>query len=162
MYIVAQLIGGIAGSALSFALNVSGTRGNIDGLRLAKGYGETRGFFMELLLTSVLVFAFLASTSNDNQRKNFGFANALAVGLAITLAHLVGIPYTGSAINPARAFGPSVVCNKWQSYHWIYWIAPLCGGVLAALVYRFAIKPELTVSSTRESPENAPLITAES
>ena len=50
-----------------------------------------QGFFVEFLLTGILVFAFLASSSNDNNRKDFGFANALAVGLAITLAHLVGV-----------------------------------------------------------------------
>lgn len=148
-YFIAQLFGGIAGSAITFGLNPHDTRSKIDGLRLGAGLNVAQGFFVEFFLTAVLVFAFLASSSSDNNRKDFGFANPLAVGLSITLSHLVGIPYTGSGINPARAFGPSVIVNTWMGYHWVYWVAPLLGGVFAALFYRFIVKMEIGIEDER-------------
>jgi len=154
-YIIAQLLGGIAGSAISFGLNEPEARNSIDGLRLGDGLNAAQGFFMELFLTSILVFTYLASCSCDNNRRNLGFVNSLAIGLAIVLAHLVGIPYTGAGINPARAFAPSLVVNQWQSYHWIYWIAPLVGGVVSALFYRFIIKAEIGEKGDRH--ERMPL-----
>lgn len=142
-YIGAQLVGGIAGSAITYAVNPADKRGPLGNVALAPGYSVAQGFFTEMLLTGILVFAFLASSSSDNNRKDFGFSNALAVGLSITLAHLVGIPYTGSSINPARAFGPAVIGSVWHPYHWMYWVAPFCGGIAAAFVYRFIIKPDM-------------------
>ena len=82
---------GIAGSVITFALNPADKRGPLGNVALGKGYSVAQGFFVELILTGILVFAFLASTSSDNNRKDFGFSNALAVGLAIVLAHLVGV-----------------------------------------------------------------------
>jgi glycerol uptake facilitator-like aquaporin len=60
----------------------------------------------------------------------------MAIGLAVLVDHLVGIPLTGASMNPARSFGPAVVANVWDD-HWIYWLGPLIGAGVAALVYEF-------------------------
>lgn len=136
-YTLAQLIGAIAGSAITYGLTPEKRRGGLGNLSISPDITETQGLFVELILTMVLVFTVLASTSSDHNRKDFGYANGLAIGISITVAHLVGIPYTGSGINPARAFGPAVVANQWEEYHWIYWVGPYIGGALAAVMYKF-------------------------
>ena len=58
----------------------------------------------------------------------------LAIGLAVVVAHLVGVPITGTGLNPARSIGPAIVSGTWIN-HWIYWVGPIIGGMLAGLVY---------------------------
>lgn len=76
---------------ITYALNPAANRGALGNVSLGNGYTEVHGFFIEMILTSILVFTFLASSSTDNGRGNFGFNNCLAVGLAITVDHLVGV-----------------------------------------------------------------------
>jgi glycerol uptake facilitator-like aquaporin len=60
----------------------------------------------------------------------------IAIGLAVLVDHLIGVPLTGASMNPARSFGPSLVANFWDD-HWVYWVGPLAGGSLAGLFYYF-------------------------
>jgi len=64
------------------------------------------------------------------------FMAPLGIGLALFIAHLAGIYFTGASLNPARSFGPDVVLGKFNGYHWIYWVGPALGAVLAVLFYR--------------------------
>lgn len=155
-YIMAQVVGGILGSGITFALNPADKRGQLGNCAIAKGYSNAQAFAIEMVLTAVLVFAFLAASSSDNNRKNWGFGNAFAVGITITVCHFVGVPYTGSGINPARVFGPAVVRNIWHSYHWVYWVAPIVGGILAGLIYKYIIKIDFGPSEPIN--ENSPLV----
>jgi len=95
---------------------------------------------LEAVLTFILVFVFFATMVDLGS-----FASRFAgfpVGLAITFAMLVGYPFTGAAMNPARAFGPALVARHWSN-HGVYWVGPLFGGVLAGVIYdRFFLRNE--------------------
>jgi aquaporin Z len=90
-------------------------------------------FVLEVVLTAVLVFTVLATT---NPQAPIGFAG-LAIGLVLTLIHLVGIPVTNTSVNPARSTGPATVVGGWAlAQLWLFWVAPLLGGLAAAGLYR--------------------------
>ena len=82
---------GIVGSAITYAVIPKNRHGMLGALQPASGVDSVQAFFVELILTVILLFTVFSSTSDDNGRKDFGFANALAIGLAVTVAHLVGV-----------------------------------------------------------------------
>jgi aquaporin Z len=91
------------------------------------------GFTTELVLTFFFVLVVIAVTSNLSAIP----VAPLAVGLALTLVHLIGIPVTNTSVNPARSTGPALFIGGWAlAQLWLFWLAPLAGGVLAAGVYR--------------------------
>jgi glycerol uptake facilitator-like aquaporin len=87
---------------------------------------------MELVLTFLLVFVVFSAAMD---KRGPGVLGPLAVGLAVLVIHLVAVPLTGAGVNPARSLGPAIASGFWTD-HWIYWLAPLAGGVLAAGVYQ--------------------------
>ncbi|TYJ99081.1 putative aquaporin TIP3-2 [Cucumis melo var. makuwa] len=123
-YWVAQILGAIIASLL---------------LRLATGVSELHGFLLEIILTFALVYTVYA-TAIDPKRGSLGTIAPLAIGLIVGANILVGGAFDGACMNPARAFGPSLVGWRWDN-HWIYWIGPLLGGGLAALVYEYLVIP---------------------
>lgn len=140
-YILAQVIGGIAGSAVLYAI-VSGNPGFslADGFA-ANGFGEHSpgGYPMlscliaETVLTLVFVFVILKAIEPTAP---VGFA-PLAIGLTLTLIHLISIPVTNTSVNPARSTGPAVFVGGWAlSQLWFFWVFPILGGILAGLLYR--------------------------
>ena len=90
---------------------------------------------MEAILTIFLVVAVFATAVDE--RGAFKAVAGFGIGLVITMDILTGGPLTGAAINPARAFGPELVYNAWESYSWIYYVGPFAGGVIAALLYEY-------------------------
>jgi aquaporin Z len=142
-YVGAQLIGGIAGAAVLFGI-LSGAPGysrSVQGLG-TDGWGKNSmiginaggAFAAEVVLTFLFVLVVLAATSRLGSP---GFAG-MAIGLALTAVHLFGIPLTGTSVNPARSLGPAqIVGGDALSQVWLFLIAPLVGGALAAVVYRF-------------------------
>ncbi|CAJ1072485.1 aquaporin-1-like [Xyrichtys novacula] len=134
-YTAAQMLGAVAGSAIVYSIRPK----NIDSLGVNKLNGITpgQGFGVEFLLTLQLVLCVLAVT--DKRRDVNGFA-PLAIGLSVGLGHLAGISYTGCGINPARSFGPAVIQDSFDN-HWVYWVGPMSGGVVAALLYDFLLAP---------------------
>ena len=82
---------GVVGSAITYALIPKDRRGMLGALQPASDVEPVQAFFIELILTVILLFTVFSSTSDDNGRKDFGFANALAIGLAVTVAHLIGV-----------------------------------------------------------------------
>ncbi len=130
-YIIAQFAGAIAGAAalMAFVGKESGLGAN--GLWEGKILGS---FFIEIILTFVFVIAILGVTSKVEN----GAVAGIVIGLTLTLVHILGISFTGTSVNPARSFGPALfVGGDALANVWIFILAPLVGGVLAAVVYKF-------------------------
>ena len=97
------------------------------------GDGAGAGLALEMAMTFALVFVVFATAMDP---KGPGHLAPAAIGLVIMADHFVGIPMTGASMNPARSFGPALVANEWAD-HWVYWLGPLLGGGIAALVYEY-------------------------
>lgn len=135
-YLVAQFLGGILGAGLlTFFFGSNSALG-------ANGYGELSAlgtammpaFVIEVVLTFTFVLAILGVTSKVENASTTG----LVIGLTLTLIHILGIPFTGTSVNPARSFGPALLQGGVAlSQVWVFILAPLIGGVLAALVWKY-------------------------
>jgi aquaporin Z len=140
-YWAAQIAGGIvaalvlyliANGATDFSATASGFAANGYGSHSPGGYVLGAGFLSEIVMTFMFVMVVLGSTHHTAFR---AFA-PLAIGLALTLIHLVSIPVTNTSVNPARSTGPALFAGGWAvGQLWLFWIAPLIGGVIAGLVY---------------------------
>ncbi|MFW8644751.1 aquaporin Z [Rhizobium beringeri] len=140
-YVVAQVVGAIAAAALLYLI-ASGKAGFELGGFAANGYGDhspggyslLSALLIEVLLTMFFLIIILGSTSS---RVPAGFA-PLAIGLGLTLIHLVSIPVTNTSVNPARSTGQALFVGGWALQQlWLFWIAPLAGGALGGLVWKF-------------------------
>lgn len=143
-YIIAQFIGAIAGAGiLAYIIPNGGSTGlgsNGFGDASALGIDMVQAIVVEVILTFVFVLAILGVTSKIQNSSVAG----IVIGLTLTLVHILGIPFTGTSVNPARSFGPALVslfCGNAtpMSQVWVFIVAPLAGGVIAALVYKFLI-----------------------
>ncbi|KAJ9172507.1 hypothetical protein P3X46_015737 [Hevea brasiliensis] len=135
-YWVAQLLGAIVASLL-LRLVTNGMRPV--GFYVASGVGEVHGLIMEMVMTFGLVYTVYA-TAVDPKRGSLGIIAPLAIGFIVGANILVGGPFDGASMNPARAFGPALVGWRWRN-HWIYWLGPFVGGGLAALIYEYTVIP---------------------
>jgi aquaporin TIP len=132
MYLVAQLVGAIVGSLLLKAIVPAGVAGNLGAHGLGPAAsGAGAGFLAEIILTFALVGTVYATAIY--KRGLAAYAPA-AIGLAVLVDHLAGVPMTGASMNPARSFGPALIAGAWAN-HWIYWAGPIVGGIVAAVVY---------------------------
>ncbi len=133
LYVAAQLVGAVIGALLLEAALVGGVEGNLGAhaLNLEVLDGKGAGVMVEAVLTFVLVFTVFATAMDPRGMANLA---PIAIGLAVLVDHFVGVPLTGASMNPARSFGPALVADAWSD-HWVYWLGPLIGGGLAALVY---------------------------
>ena len=140
-YIVAQVIGAIAAAALllmiasgkpGYSIVANGLVANGYGEHSPGGYSLLAGFVCETVLTFFFLLIILGTTE---PRAPHGFA-PLAIGLALTLIHLISIPVTNTSVNPARSLGPAVFVGGWAlTQLWLFWLAPLLGAVVAGLLY---------------------------
>jgi aquaporin Z len=140
-YVVAQVLGGIAGAGTLYVI-ASGKAGfDVSGGFASNGYGahSPGGYSLVSCLVAevVLTFFFLMIImGSTDKRAPAGFA-PIAIGLGLTLIHLIGIPVTNLSVNPARSTGPAVFVGGWAlSQLWLFWLAPIVGGALAGGVYR--------------------------
>jgi aquaporin Z len=141
-YIVAQVLGAIAGAGALYLI-ASGKAGfDLAGGFASNGYAEHSpgGYTLaaclaaEVVLTFGFLFVILGATHGNAPK---GFA-PIAIGLCLTLIHLVSIPVTNTSVNPARSTGPALFVGGWAlSQLWLFWVAPIVGAALAGLVYRF-------------------------
>jgi aquaporin Z len=140
-YIAAQVVGAIAGAAVLYVI-ASGEPGFsvADGFA-ANGYGEhsigryslTAGAVSELVMTFMFLIVILGAT---HQRAPVGFAG-IAIGLALTLIHLISIPVTQTSVNPARSTGPALFVGDWALEQlWLFWLVPIVGAALAGFLYK--------------------------
>jgi aquaporin Z len=145
LYIVAQCVGAVIGAGLlyvvalgnpSYAIALNGLGQNGYDAASPTGFSMTSAFLAEVLLTFIFLLVIHGSTSEKAPK---GFAG-LAIGLSLVLIHLVGIPITGTSVNPARSLGPAVIVGGTAlNQLWLFWAAPIIGAVLAAGVWK-AIK----------------------
>lgn len=130
-YVIAQFAGAIAGAALLMAF--VGKESGLGANALYKG-DIALSIIIEIILTFVFVIAILGVTSKTEN----GAVAGIVIGLSLTLVHILGISFTGTSVNPARSFGPALfVGGEALANVWVFLVAPLIGGVLAALVYKF-------------------------
>lgn len=127
----AQIMGGIAASGMVFGLfptefNVRTT--------LSSQTSLVQGVFIEAILTAELVFTIFMLAKEKHKAT---FIAPVGIGLALFIAEMVGVFYTGGSLNPARSFGPCVVTWTWDHEHWIYWVGPVLGSLIAVFFYKF-------------------------
>jgi aquaporin Z len=156
-YIIAQIIGAIVGAGILYAI----ASGNPDYAIAANGLGQNgygehspAGFSLlaaliaEIVLTAIFIVVILGATHEDAPK---GFAG-LAIGLSLVFIHLVGIPITGTSVNPARSIGPAVfVGGDALAQVWLFILAPLVGGVLAAVVWKYALEKQVSGNRRRQA-----------
>ncbi len=146
-YIVAQVMGGIAGAAILYLIAsgksdfvLGGFASNGFGEHSPGGYSMTSALVIEVAMTFIFLFVILGSTYTKAPR---GFAG-LAIGLCLTLIHLISIPVTNTSVNPARSTSQALFAGDWAiDQLWLFWLAPIVGAILAGIVYK-AISPEVT------------------
>lgn len=139
-YIVAQVIGGALGALVLYAIasdvagfSLGGFASNGYAEHSPGGYGLLGALVAEVVLTAMFLIVIHGAT---DKRAPAGFA-PIAIGLCLTLIHLIGIPITNLSVNPARSTGPALIVGGWALQQlWLFWIAPIAGGVLGGLAYR--------------------------
>jgi aquaporin Z len=151
-YWVVQVLGGVVAAWILMSIAAGNGSDPLAGGLAANGFAEHSpghyslgaGFLCEVIMTAVFLFVIMGAT---DKRAPAGFA-PIAIGLALTLIHLISIPVTNTSVNPARSTGPAVFVQGWAlSQLWMFWVAPLLGGAIGALVYRF-ITPGMGATET--------------
>jgi aquaporin Z len=141
-YVISQVIGGLVAAALLYAIASGAPDFSLDKGFAANGYGEhSPGHYSllscllsEVVLSMMFLFVIMGATHG---KAPVGFA-PLAIGLCLTLVHLVGIPVTNLSVNPARSTGPAVFVGGWAiAQLWLFWVAPIFGGALGGILYRW-------------------------
>mgnify|MGYP000627616946 FL=1 len=147
-YIISQVLGGIAGAGILYLIvsnqagfeGVGGFAANGFGEHSPGGFNMTAALITEVVMTFIFLFVILGSTYTQAPR---GFAG-LAIGLCLTLIHLISIPVTNTSVNPARSTSQAIFAEGgWALGElWLFWVAPIVGAALAGLVYK-ALSPEI-------------------
>jgi aquaporin Z len=151
-YVIAQVLGAVAASGVLYVI-ASGKAGfDLAGGFASNGYGEhspggyslVAGLVCEVVMTAGFLFVIMGATDN---RAPAGFA-PIAIGLALTLIHLISIPVTNTSVNPARSTGPALFVGGWAlAQLWLFWVAPIFGGILGGAAYRW-----LMAATAAEAP----------
>jgi len=141
-YVVAQVLGGFAGALLLYLIAsgqagfdlANGLAANGYDAHSPGGYSLFTGLVTEVVMTFMFVLIILGAT---DRRAPAGFA-PIAIGLALTLIHLISIPVTNTSVNPARSTGPALIVRDWAiGQLWLFWVAPIAGALLAGVLYRW-------------------------
>ena len=146
-YIAAQVIGGLLGAAVLYLI-ASGKAGfSLAGGLASNGFGEhspggysvMAAFVCEVVMTGMFLVIIMGAT---DKRAPAGFA-PIAIGLALTLIHLISIPVTNTSVNPARSTGPALLVGDWAlAQLWLFWVAPIGGAVIGGVLYRWLGGPD--------------------
>src|SRR5215813_2529102 len=163
-YVIAQVLGAIAGAAVLYLIASGKADFSLAGGFASNGYGEhspggyslAAGLVSEIVMTFMFLTVILGATNKRAPQQLAG----VAIGLALTLIHLVSIPVTNTSVNPARSTGPAIFVGGWAlSQLWLFWVAPIVGGALAGAVYAF-IFGETKTTTTETQPTEAKTMTA--
>lgn len=147
-YIFAQVLGGLIAAALLYFVAsgkpgfelANGLAANGYGEHSPGGYSMAAGFVTELMMTAMFVLIILGAT---DKRAPANLA-PIAIGLALTLIHLISIPITNTSVNPARSTGPALIVGGWAVQQlWLFWLAPLLGAVIGGVTYRWLDKADI-------------------
>jgi aquaporin Z len=139
-HIVAQVLGGIAGAAILYVIASGKTGFDVSAGMASNGYGthSPGGYsLMACLVTEIVMTCFflIVIIGCTDKRFNKGFA-PIPIGLCLTIIHLVSIPVTNTSVNPARSTGPAIFVGGWAIEQlWLFWVAPIIGGVLGGIIY---------------------------
>lgn len=148
-YIFAQVLGGVAGAAVLYLIASGQTGFDAAAGFASNGYGEhspggytlVAALVIEIVMTFMFLIIILGAT---DKRAPAGFA-PIAIGLGLTLIHLISIPVTNTSVNPARSTGVAIFQGDWAlSQLWLFWVAPIVGAILAGIVYRWFEAEEKT------------------
>ena len=136
MYMVMQCLGAVAGALVLTLIMPQGTHGNLGAHGLGGNVSIAGGLTTEIVVTFMLVSAFMTATMGGSRPAALGLA---AIGLTSVLGYLFATPLTGASMNPARSFGPAFVSGVWHE-QWIFWAGPRVGGMLAALAHQALVR----------------------
>lgn len=148
-YIVAQVVGAAIAAGTLYLIASGQTGFSAAGGLASNGYGPHSpgqysmgaGFLCEVVMTAAFLFVIMGAT---DERAPKGLA-PIAIGLCLTLIHLISIPVTNTSVNPARSTGPALIVGGWALEQlWMFWVAPIIGGAIGALVYGFVAAPKAT------------------
>ncbi len=143
-YVIVQLIGAVVASAVLYVIvtgkadfvSIGGFAANGYGEHSPGGYSLASALVIEVVLTFMFLMIILGATTG---RVPAGFA-PIAIGLALTLIHLISIPVTNTSVNPARSTGPALFVGGWALQQlWLFWVAPIVGAVIAGIVHKAAL-----------------------
>jgi aquaporin Z len=146
-YIIAQVLGGIVAAAVLYLIASGKTGFDLAGGFASNGYAEhspggysmTAALVCEVVMTFMFLIVILGAT---HKRAPVGFAG-LAIGLALTLIHLISIPVTNTSVNPARSTAPALFVGDWAlAQLWLFWLAPIMGAAIAGFVYKAVLEGE--------------------
>ncbi|MEZ5104544.1 MAG: aquaporin Z [Draconibacterium sp.] len=141
-YIIAQVLGGIAAAGILYMIASGNTSFNVSDGFAANGYGEHSplkysmgsALITEIIMTFMFLIVILGATHKNSSP---GFAG-IAIGLALTLIHLISIPVTNTSVNPARSTSQALFVGDWAlGQLWLFWVAPIVGAALAGIVYKY-------------------------
>ena len=147
-YIIAQVIGAVVGAGVLYLIASGKADFSLAGGFASNGYGEhspgkyslLAGLVCEVVMTFMFLIIILGAT---HQRSTAGAAG-LAIGLALTLIHLISIPVTNTSVNPARSTGPAIFVGGWALQQlWLFWIAPIVGAVIAGVVHKALLEGKI-------------------
>jgi len=140
-YVIAQVLGGVAGAGVLYLIAsgkadfslAGGMASNGYAAHSPGGYTVAAAFLTEVVMTSIFLIVILGAT---DRRAPPGFA-PIAIGLCLTLIHLISIPVTNTSVNPARSTGPAIFVGGWaMSQLWLFWLSPILGAALGAFAYK--------------------------
>jgi aquaporin Z len=142
-YVIAQVLGGIAAGGILYLIatgkagfDIGGFASNGYAVHSPGGYSLQAALICEVVLTAFFLIVILGSTDG---RAPAGFA-PIAIGLCLTLIHLISIPVTNTSVNPARSTGVAVFAGGWAIEQlWLFWFAPLVGAVIGGVIYKFVL-----------------------
>jgi len=146
-YVLAQVAGGIAGAGVLYAIATGATNFNVSagfatngfGLHSPGGYSMTAALVCEIVMTAMFLLVILGAT---DKRAPKGFA-PIAIGLCLTLIHLISIPVTNTSVNPARSTGVAIFQGGWALQQlWLFWVAPIVGALVGGMTYRLLGGPK--------------------
>ncbi len=149
-YIAAQVIGAVCGAGILYLIASGQSNFDVGGGFASNGYGAHSpggyalgaAFICEIVMTFMFLMIILGST---DRRAPAGFA-PIAIGLGLTLIHLISIPVTNTSVNPARSTGPALLVGDWAlGQLWLFWVAPILGAALAGVVYKSVLAEKAAV-----------------